>query len=341
MQIATRKLLDRVFSATGIFAILLMIGALGVILAPIFYRGAGALLFRGTVEHRKQMMELFNRGDPDALAREVMATAAARQPVYDMLNDFNLAQAGRVEEAILAVERLSRRDDLMGRRLQAAAQRLRTMTSLREKTDLLQRISSGSRTSATPVDPAELDLIDIALTEVRETTQAYEELADALRELLGPMPNDQERLMPRQRFGQARWDRAQVKLHHLLYKQSWDHSQAGMGQVVYTPRRNDFEGTQLYDLPDYVARNLDRMLNPRPTFYWRFLTDKSVDIHFFGGIGPELLGTIYLTLGAMLFAVPLGIIAAIYFAEYARQGRVISLLRSCVSTLAGVPSIVF
>jgi phosphate transport system permease protein len=43
----------------------------------------------------------------------------------------------------------------------------------------------------------------------------------------------------------------------------------------------------------------------------------------------------------MLFALPMGIIAAIYLAEYAREGRVVGFLRTCISTLAGVPSIVF
>jgi phosphate transport system permease protein len=36
-----------------------------------------------------------------------------------------------------------------------------------------------------------------------------------------------------------------------------------------------------------------------------------------GGIFPAILGTVYLTLGTTLFAVPLGIAAAIYLSEYA------------------------
>jgi phosphate transport system permease protein len=75
--------------------------------------------------------------------------------------------------------------------------------------------------------------------------------------------------------------------------------------------------------------------------YWRFLTDESFDSHFFGGIWPEILGTFYLTLGAMLFAIPIGLIAAIYLTEYARETRLVGMLRTCISTLAGVPSIVF
>jgi phosphate transport system permease protein len=114
-----------------------------------------------------------------------------------------------------------------------------------------------------------------------------------------------------------------------------------MGKKVYVSRKNDFAGTQLEPLFSYLENNLDLLLMPRLTFYYGFLTDESFDSHFLGGIWPELLGTLYLTLGAMLFAVPLGIIAAIYLTEFAKESTLISILRTFISTLAGVPSIVF
>ena len=83
------------------------------------------------------------------------------------------------------------------------------------------------------------------------------------------------------------------------------------------------------------------MMQPRNTFYWGFLFDSPYDSNIFGGIFPMILGTFYLTVGAMIFAAPLGIVAAIYFSEYAKNGRVVNFLRMCVGTLAGVPSIVF
>jgi phosphate transport system permease protein len=61
-----------------------------------------------------------------------------------------------------------------------------------------------------------------------------------------------------------------------------------------------------------------------------------------GGIFPELLGTFYLVFGTMIFAVPMGVIAAVYLAEFSRpNSKIVSLLRVFISTLAGVPSIVF
>ncbi len=60
-----------------------------------------------------------------------------------------------------------------------------------------------------------------------------------------------------------------------------------------------------------------------------------------GGIFPAIIGTLYLTIGAMLIALPLGVSAAIYLSEYATRGRVLRLVRLGISNLAGVPSIVF
>jgi phosphate transport system permease protein len=137
-----------------------------------------------------------------------------------------------------------------------------------------------------------------------------------------------------------RWERAEVKLRNVLEQESWDYSQ-GLGRKVWTPREPLFAGTAMAPLFPHLRANVRGMLRPRLTWYGGFLTDRSMDAHFFGGIGPEVLGTLYLTLGAMLLAVPIGVVAAIYFQEYAREGRVLAFLRTCVSTLAGVPSIVF
>jgi len=56
---------------------------------------------------------------------------------------------------------------------------------------------------------------------------------------------------------------------------------------------------------------------------------------------PAILGTVYLTLGAIAIALPLGIMSAIYLTEYAKQGPLVRVIRIGVNCLAGVPSIVF
>jgi phosphate transport system permease protein len=137
-------------------------------------------------------------------------------------------------------------------------------------------------------------------------------------------------------------DRAMVTLDHILMVETYDYSDpSAMGTKVLKPREELFRGTSLEPLFSVLENDIDKMMKPDLKFYWRFLFDKSQDAHFFGGIWPEVLGTLYLSIGAMIFAIPFGVIAAIYLAEYAGEGRVTRLIRVSISSLAGVPSIVF
>ncbi len=60
-----------------------------------------------------------------------------------------------------------------------------------------------------------------------------------------------------------------------------------------------------------------------------------------GGIFPAVVGTLYLVAGTIVFAVPLGVLAAIYLSEYAKPGGITNLIRLSLVNLAGVPSIVY
>lgn len=60
-----------------------------------------------------------------------------------------------------------------------------------------------------------------------------------------------------------------------------------------------------------------------------------------GGIFPAILGTLYLVMGAILFAVPLGVLSAIYLVEYSRENALSRIVRLAIVNLAGVPSVVY
>ncbi|MGD8454033.1 MAG: phosphate ABC transporter permease PstA [Phycisphaerae bacterium] len=276
MRLATRKILDRSFTGMGVFSITLVALALIVLLAPIVIRGTRAFIFRGTVEHRRLMLEQFGHGDRATVEADVAAAAAVRAHVY-------------------------------------------------------REISRYETEHKLP----------------RESSYAYpdslRQLKDSLRVLLGPFPGDAPPALLRNRYGQPRWDRAQIKLRQVLYMEEWvpGPTPSSSLQRAEVPRVGEFKGTSLEPLFAYIGEKAEPMLRPRWTVYWQFLFDGSLDAHFFGGIWPEMLGTLYLTLGAVLFAVPMGVISAVYLVEYARPTPMIGLLRSCISTLAGVPSIVF
>jgi phosphate transport system permease protein len=74
---------------------------------------------------------------------------------------------------------------------------------------------------------------------------------------------------------------------------------------------------------------------------WTFLTQPPIDSMTKGGILPCIVGTLCLSIGAILVALPIGVASAIYLNEYARPGRVVRIIRLGINNLAGVPSVVF
>ncbi|WP_076791405.1 phosphate ABC transporter permease PstA [Chlorobium sp. KB01] len=276
MNLGTRKLLDRSFTAVGIGSIVIMALALMVVLVPIVTNGLGAVFFTGTVEHRKMLLSEFNRGDSRELEREIASSDRYRAKVYEILAGFESEMAAMTPE----------RQD--------------------------------------------------------EYRPKYGQVKTAVQALLGPLPGDPEPMLTRFKYGQTRWEKAGEKLHDLLYETKWDNSDPNaMSKEYFANRSESFAGTSLVKLFPYVRENMSNMLLPEFTVYWGFITDSSVDSHIFGGIWPEIQGTFFLAVGAMLFAFPLGVVAAVYFTEYAKSGFFNSMLRSANSTLAGVPSIVF
>jgi phosphate transport system permease protein len=78
-----------------------------------------------------------------------------------------------------------------------------------------------------------------------------------------------------------------------------------------------------------------------PAISWEFITGFPREGMREGGIFPAIVGTFYLTLGTALFAVPLGIGAAIYLSEYAPENRWTRTIRIAIINLAGIPSVVY
>jgi phosphate transport system permease protein len=74
---------------------------------------------------------------------------------------------------------------------------------------------------------------------------------------------------------------------------------------------------------------------------WTFLTEVPLDAMTRGGIYPAIIGTFYLTLGAIVIALPVGVASAVYLNEYSGGGRAVRIIRLGINNLAGVPSVVF
>jgi len=78
-----------------------------------------------------------------------------------------------------------------------------------------------------------------------------------------------------------------------------------------------------------------------PSISWEFITAMPRTFMTEGGIWPAIVGTTWLVAGTAAFALPVGIAAGIYLAEYAPRGRMTRLVRLSIANMAGVPSIVY
>ncbi|MDP4144671.1 MAG: phosphate ABC transporter permease PstA [Bacillota bacterium] len=59
-----------------------------------------------------------------------------------------------------------------------------------------------------------------------------------------------------------------------------------------------------------------------------------------GGIGPQLFNSFYMLIVSLIITVPLGLGAGIYLSEYAKEGKLLNIIRLCIETMASLPSIV-
>lgn len=94
-------------------------------------------------------------------------------------------------------------------------------------------------------------------------------------------------------------------------------------------------GIALFIILFFMIKNGWRAIN------WTFLTQAPTHAMTKGGILPCIVGTICLSIGAIIVAMPIGVASAIYLNEYARPGKLLRIIRLGINNLAGVPSVVF
>lgn len=78
-----------------------------------------------------------------------------------------------------------------------------------------------------------------------------------------------------------------------------------------------------------------------PNLSWTLLSSQTSYLNNTIGILPNILNTLYIILVAMVIVVPLGVCAAIYLTEYARNKKIVRIISFATETLTGIPSIIF
>lgn len=371
MQLRIRQIWNHLFTIFSAGSIVLLVAALLLFLIPMVKKGLAAIAFRSTVEFRRMQADLFDRGNTESLQKEIEQTQQARQKIYAILDKFSRGidtekLADEMKDLYRNYGEELRYKDTPKEQytaLRARAKEIRNhlldafesvdKTEINEHLDAVEVFENEEVFSGTSVENMLVIANDFRNIIQRVDLSKRAEYADELQmvkeevyNLFGPRPEDDVPQLAMKRFGATRWDVAQKHLNYLLWEEKWVPSDDGQSLVAKQVRRDDpqagsFAGTSLAPLFPLVEETLKATLKPRFTVYWQYFIDDSTPGHYFGGVGPEVLGTLLLTMLSMCFAVPLGIISAAYLVEYAGDNVIVKIIRICINTLAGVPSIVY
>lgn len=83
------------------------------------------------------------------------------------------------------------------------------------------------------------------------------------------------------------------------------------------------------------------LLKGLPHITWELLSTKPSYLSGHIGILPDILNTLYIILTALLFVLPLGVGAAIYLTEYAKNKKLVGIIEYAAETLSGIPSVIY
>lgn len=78
-----------------------------------------------------------------------------------------------------------------------------------------------------------------------------------------------------------------------------------------------------------------------PNISWQLLSEKPSYLSGKLGILPDILNTVYIIVATLIFVLPLGVGAAVYLTEYAKNRRLVAVIEYAAETLSGIPSIIY
>jgi phosphate transport system permease protein len=204
--------------------------------------------------------------------------------------------------------------------------------------------------------------IDRLYQEQKQARQRFQEIRRIDRKEIGTINHylNKERLAMRRanlRFGedspqaQAVRTKAEARIQEL--EQEYAQLQNKVNEIRANDRQYrivleevngrtvDVELSQIVRL--YPANNLNwfQAMGVYLSRWVEFLTTEPREANTQGGVLPAIFGTVSMTILMVIFVAPFGVITALYLREYAKQGRLVSIVRISVNNLAGVPSIVY
>ncbi|MFN3972201.1 MAG: phosphate ABC transporter permease PstA [Gemmobacter sp.] len=155
---------------------------------------------------------------------------------------------------------------------------------------------------------------------------------------------DDPRTMAAQQAGNARIAELQTQFQEVQARIAEIRSRDAQFRVVLQEVNGATKDTNLSQIVRYYAANDIGWFTQMGVYLARwgeFLTTEPREANTQGGVLPAIFGTVAMTMLMVVFVAPFGVITALYLREYAKQGRLVSIVRISVNNLAGVPSIVY
>ncbi|WP_341325467.1 phosphate ABC transporter permease PstA [Methylotuvimicrobium sp. KM2] len=193
---------------------------------------------------------------------------------------------------------------------------------------------------------------------LRDALSVYKQIQRLEKKEIGAVNYGLERLRLKQRRLELneQWDEQaerELSVERDEYERQYRAYQAELQGLYKTINRDSLvmkaaDGREI-DMP---LAKLVRIYRPNTMSVWaktghyfekiaEFLLDDPREANTEGGIFPAIFGTVMMVIIMSVIVTPLGVIAAIYMREYAKQGFTTRLIRIAVNNLAGVPSIVY
>jgi phosphate transport system permease protein len=198
----------------------------------------------------------------------------------------------------------------------------------------------------------------VAQEKLAKALELFEEIEHLQNKQLGAINYDLERLRLKQRALELKnqWDetkRQEFAAQKLAYEQDYKVIQDKLAQLNKQIKCcslvvAEAGGKQITIPLNRVVKILrpnamgivDKSMEYVANFI-RFVSENPREANTEGGIFPAIFGTVLMVMLMAVIVTPLGVIAAVYLREYAKQGFVTRIIRIAVNNLAGVPSIVY
>jgi phosphate transport system permease protein len=179
--------------------------------------------------------------------------------------------------------------------------------------------------------------LESALALAGDHRHRQERTLDDLHTLAGRLERERDPESPRARALQEQYSNLELRLDSLV--------QAGQTRLLGVSAVDG--GSLELPLVDVVrlVRNNELGTGGRLLVYgsrlWEFLSAEPRESNTAGGVLPAIFGTVLMVMLMSVAVVPIGVMAAVYLNDYARQGFLVQAIRLAVNNLAGVPSIVY